>query len=442
MKNLIVFSLSTIFLLLWPCQPVSANVAEYFGSSFNTTGVGNQMNGDVTDPANNYYAPAMLAYAKKFSLNYSISNVSHDFKNIDGIVVKNLDNNSNAPIDEVGSANNEYDSFIYNNINIVLPLEKPLGTLAVSVFLPMGDVMQTNSGDPFLPEYVMYRARYRRVLSYINYAHALSDRFSFSVGAFLGFQVGADLNANASLNGTGYGSYANGKTKVGPSLSFIASAFYQLKNQQFYLTLHQEMKSNMEANSTGKTNNPPTLFDITVTSMLFYDPHIIRFGYARKMNAWQFLASLEYQIWDKYQTPVIRIRKNNGVLESSDDRERTTIDNIFVPKLGAKYQATAKSSISAGVSYRPTPLGGNFSGAGNSIDTDVTIYTLGYGYKFKAMKINYEAGIGYEFQKLKDVTVTKQAGLDSGAAGSRFGSPGYNIGGTTQMISLGLKLML
>jgi long-subunit fatty acid transport protein len=422
-----------------------ANYAEFFGASVSTSTIGNQANSNKHDPSNNYYIPALLARGEKITLSMSASSVSTSFEEITNVVIKNATNNATAAPEELGAVNTEYPNYLGGAVHIALPLaNQSAGTVGISIFTPIGALIETNSGDAFLPEYVMYRSRYRRTVVHVNYAHPWSENFAFSIGAHVGFQVGADLGTQASVKNNNVGSSARAAAKVKPSLGIIISAVLNIESFDAltYFTFQQEMKSNLEANVAGELNNPlAALFNLNIESMIFYDPHILRAGFSKNINdlGLEIFLSGEYQLWGKYKTPVVRVGDGGGILEGSRNFEQITIKDILVLKGGLSKNITDDFKLHAGAAYRPTPFDSEFSGSGNSLDTDSLIFAGGLSYDMTLFGFDIEVGAGGQYHKLSEVDVTKTAGLETGGAGNKIGAGGFKIGGSVIVGTLGMR---
>ncbi|MFT6068122.1 MAG: long-subunit fatty acid transport protein [Bacteriovoracaceae bacterium] len=417
-----------------------ANYAEFFGTAPSTSSIGNQANSDEFDPANNYYIPALMAFSDTLTFSTSIASVSTDFEPITSIVTKNSTNSTTGT--ESGPVSTEYPSYLGSSLHVTLPIAvEGAGTVSFSLFMPLGKTMETNSGDAHLPEYVMYRSRYRRTMIHLNYAHKLSDNFAFSIGSHIGFQAGANTTNNVSLNGTSFGTSAGLKTEVKPSLAAIVSTIYRKDNWSAAFTYQQEMKSNLETQANGVINDPTSaLFQITIESMIYYDPHIFRFGGAFEVGNFTFLGTLEYQLWENYKTPVIRVKDRGGVIIASDDFEKVQLRNVPVPKIGTTLKLNDNLTLMAGLSYKPTPLKGNFSGSGNSIDSNSLILTGGGSISMKFFGKDLDLSAGAQYHKLEELNVTKTPNQENGSAGSKIGAPGYKVGGSVIAASGGLRL--
>lgn len=422
------------------CFQAKANFAEFFGTSPSTSSIGNQANSDEFDPANNYYIPALMAFSDTLTFSTSASSVGTDFEPIGSVVVKNNTNSTTAS--QSSSVSTDYDSYLGSTFHATLPIAyEGAGAISLSLFMPLGKTMETNSGDAQLPEYVMYRSRYRRTMVHLNYAHKLSDNFAFSVGSHLGFQAGANTTNNVSLNGTTFGTSAGLKTEVKPSLAAIVSTIYKKENWAAYFTFQQEMKSNLETQANGVISDPTSaLFQITIESMIYYDPYIFRFGGSLELGNFTLLGTLEYQLWDNYKTPVIRVKDRGGVILGSDDFEKVQLRNIPIPKLGIKMRISDSLSLMTGLSYRPTPLKGNFAGSGNSIDSNSLILAGGGTLSLKLFGKDLDLSAGAQYHKLEELNVVKTPNQENGSAGSKIGAPGYKVGGSIIAASGGLRL--
>lgn len=426
------------------CSNGWASFPEFFGSSAVTGAIGNQPTLDRSESSNGYYAPALLARSKKLAIGLHGAHSIKDTTPITNIVVKNSSNSDLSGQNvERGDANTDYEDTTMGSVHAVLPLAyQGAGALVLNVFTPLGKIAEVNSGDAFLPEYVMHRSRTKRTQGQLSYAHPLSENWAISLGASLGFQVGADINNQASLNGSNIGSSASLKSEVKPTLGANFSVAHQSENSHAFFSFHQEMKSNLSSTARGEINNPlPALFVIEINSMISYDPHTLRLGYARRFESLSLFAMAEYQIWSGYQTPVVRIKKVGGVLNPSDDYEKTKIKNIFVPKLGATIHLTDKWDWSLGASYRPTPLEGDFSGAGNSVDVDSMMATTGLLYKTTVRSRQVHFSQYLQYHQFKDKDVRKSSGQEDGSAGDKIGASGYKLGGHALAAGLGISLL-
>ncbi|MBC7538593.1 MAG: hypothetical protein H7281_07220 [Bacteriovorax sp.] len=433
MKTIIAIVLLCLF------NKAEASYPEMFGASFSTTAIGNQSTLDPNDPSNNYYSPAILGFSDKVNILMQATSTATSFNRMPNITVTNNTNSSSAPT--TGSVENNYSNFYGGGLHLALPIGyQHLGTLGVSVFLPIGNLMETNSGNPFLPEYVMYRSRYRRTSIYLNFARKWSDDLAWSLGTIVGFQASADVKTNLSLNGAAYGSWGQARSKIAPSLGVIASVIKKFDNSKIYFTYQQEMKSNLHAGVSGEINNPGlALFESAIDSMIFYDPHTFRLGSSYNLGTAELFAGIEYQLWSGYKPPTIYISKIGGVIVSSNNFERIVIRDTINPRVGVKINLTERWSTGFGFGYRMTPLKGDYSGSGNSIDSNTYVLSTGLQYRIVIWSKDVNLGTSLEYQELEKKHVTKTTGQEDGTAGPKIGAGGYDIAGHIIAASFGIK---
>jgi long-subunit fatty acid transport protein len=429
-----------IFLFLFSHLAL-ASYPELFGASYSTSSIANQSNLDINDPSNNYYAPALLGFSDKVNMLYQLNSVSTGFTPIKNIVITN---NTNSNAQTYGDVSNNYENFNGGALHFALPIGyQHIGTLGLSVYMPLGSLMETNSGDPFRPEYVMYQSRYQHTSAYLNFAKSFLNDYSISIGSYLGFQASANVNTNINLGiGATYGSWASARSKISPSLALIASFAKKYDHNKFYFTYQQEMKSNLKATVNGEITDPARfLLNTEINSMIFYDPHTFRFGFSQNYKDLEIYTGIEYQLWSNYIPPKINIIKTGGVIYSSTNFENLVIRNTFNPRIGLKYSLTSRFDLSAGLGYRMTPIDGNFSGSGNSIDANTTIFSTGFQYRIVIWSRDVSIGSSFQYQLLEKNHVIKTTLQEDGSIGNKIGSGpnGYDIAGHVIAGSAGIK---
>jgi len=422
-----------------------ANFPETFGSSPNTSGLAGQSSGDVEDPSNAYYFPSMAVFSRDINLSASLISVTPSFEPINNIVTLNdLNDETGNSSEETGSANTNYDTVNMAIIHATLPLKRT-AAISLSGFFPVGLMMETNSGHPFLPEYVMHRSRYKRTQIYLNFAQRFLHSWALSLGVTMGMQTGGNMDTvmNFSNNDSSIGSFANSKIKVKPNIGGQISLIRNTRNSQLGFTLVQEIKHNIKLRTFVKTGDPlPLPNDLLIQSMQYYDPWTFRIGYTRKLSYIDYIANIEAQYWENYKSPVVRLEVINGNLLPSSNYETIKTRAIIIPKLGVRIHATNDTNIMLGAAYRQTPFDGDFSGAGNSIDTDSVILGTGLNSRWNLFGVNTELSLSAQYQHLMEKKVVKTAGIESGSSGNKLGSPGYTIGGNILSIGAGIKISL
>lgn len=202
------------------------------------------------------------------------------------------------------------------------------------------------------------------------------------------------------------------------------------------------MKSKLDAMLSGEVSDPISLpFSSIAGSMMYYDPHTFRFGSTFEDGNAEYFGSLEYQMWSNYVPPTISFSRLGGVLQPSSNFEKLSLQNTFNPKIGLKYNFTGRLNGGIGFAYRMSPINSDFSGSGNSIDTNTFIFTTGLQYRIVIWSKDVNVGTSVEYQQLEKKHVVKTLGAEDGTAPTdyKIGAGGYDIDGHVIAASFGIK---
>jgi long-subunit fatty acid transport protein len=98
-------------------------------------------------------------------------------------------------------------------------------------------------------------------------------------------------------------------------------------------------------------------------------------------------------------------------------------------------------SMKLGYFYRPSPIKkGSIDEAGNSIDVDKHVTSIGAAYHFKFMEKILTLDLAYQGHFLMNQKVVKTPNREDGnTSEQKIGSPGYRIGGMIHTLGLGLS---
>lgn len=417
---------------------VQASFPEFFGASARSMSLGGQFTADSADAVNNYYAPALLAFSPDVDLSYSANLVEPHLLDLGTLTTKNTATHTAT---STGKVSSDYGRTYLNSFHLSVPLARPKDLkLALSYFSPMNYLVESSTGDTFLPEYVMYHTRFRRVQVFINGAYPLNSYWALSAGAHLGLQVRADTYTVADTGGNN-GSQARAQAKAAPSIAGLFSVARKFENATAFFAFQQYMKQKLKALVIGETTQPTALvFNNDMNTMMSFDPMIFRLGGSAHTTYATLLGQVEYQFWNMYETSVIRINQAGGVIRPSANYEKVVKRNIIVPKLGVEFTPVERVTFRLGGMYRPSPLKGDFSGSGNSIDTNSWIAAGGAGYKMQVWKHLVEFDSAFQYHRLEKKAVVKSANMENGQAGNKIGAPGYTIGGSIYSASFGMRL--
>lgn len=414
---------------------VQANTAEYFGASASTMAIGNQSNFTSSDAANGVYNPALLAENESTAFSVNIFAVHTDFKKIEDVVITSPVNSGESS-DILGDVDTKYKDQYLTSLHGSFKLFKKINSkINFSLFLPFEKVLESSTGDPYRPEYVMYRSRFKRTVFYTSYAQKL-ETFSFSVGGISGIQSNGETYVVAKDSGSPTPSSGKLQFNARPSMALVLSLYKKFSKFEGYFTFQDEVKSKIKNTATGYTpvGGSSLKYNLGLESLLFYDPRIYRVGTKFK----HLLMSLEYQDWSGYKAPILDMKNNGGVLVSSETVQNFKTRNILIPKIGLTL-----SDFSFGLSYRQSPLELKSGASGNSLDTNSMIFSLGHNKKIEFFEQNFTFTTAFQFQKLEDKTITKSPNRENGDnSGQKIGGPSYKAGGEVYALSFGVNWIL
>ena len=429
MKKLLLIS------ALFSISTTYANFGSQIASGPHTMGIGNQADLFSNSTDSHFYHPALATKNEKTNLSLSASSTSFSFEEITNIVTQN-DTNSQTG-EKVENLVHEYENISMGQLHGVIPFSIKDRTyfIGLSLFSPLLYIAKFDSGSPELPEYVMYKSKIRRLDGLASFSSRFNN-FSFSLGSRFGFELEADLEANASLNGTSFGSSARAKASVTPKVGAVASAAYEYQSHAIALTASQGMSMEATATVTGQTTDPRIIFDLTSDSLAYYEPDQVTasYGWQSPEKMFSIFASTTYQVWDGFKPPTIRLTQEASVL-SSNNYEEIKTKNTQTYNLGGVF-SIGNYKLMGGLSTYETPLDSDFSGAGNTIDSDSTAYHFGLAHKLGDVTLT----LSYQLKRLKELSVVKTDGQENGNPGSKIGAPGFTVGGEISNINLGLSV--
>ena len=418
-----------------------ASLPELFGASAGSIAIGNQA--QKQSAANNYYAGSLLGYSRSTQFSFDLFYVDTDFKNIHNVETKNTTNTVNSS--EPGNFEVNAKPTTLMAVHFSTPLFAPEGPkFNFSLFAPVDRLMESDTGEPYAPQYVMYANRFSRPNITFNLAQSFRE-WSFSTGVHTGIQTNGEANF---VTHTTPGTYSLGKLSYNakPSVGALFSVAKKTNHHLSYFNFQQEMKSRFKSRAISETeiaSGAAFQFDLDMTSLLFYDPMTLRLGHQIDFGKSQLYFSLDYQQWKNFEASTLKIQNNAGSVNSSKNFETLKLRNIFIPKIGYETQLHEKWKIKAGYFYRQSPLdANNLKNAGNTIDVDKHVGSLGLAHLFSFYGKDLTLDLAYQAHILQQKKIKKTPNQeDDQTAGLKIGSPGYKVGGMIHVLSFGLSWM-
>ena len=319
-------------------------------------------------------------------------------------------------------------------------------SVGAALFAPMQQLAYMDSGEAFVPEYLLYRSRTQKPQVALGIALELGHGWNFGLGAQLAYSLTSSATAFLQTQPSKPSTlrFASSlKSKLTPHLglhyqsnepgsSFNLGAVIRLESSS-----PNEIYLKSAARAFG--NYAALDFNFASKSTLFYDPLTIELGTSFAtpfLEAWnaKSIAQLDYQAWKNFEAPTLTIidpitegcgTTSCGILISQGNNPKIPTRNIFIPRLGEEIQINS-TTLRLGYTYKPSILSELPSNAGNALDPPKQTFTLGLGWKLPV-----QIDLHFAYSILQTQTITKTAGDESGALNGdrKIGSPGYEAGG-------------
>lgn len=323
----------------------------------------------------------------------------------------------------------------------------------VTTFVPWEQLALVDSGETYIPEYVLYRARTQRPQFEVAASAQATEHFSLGVGIHFGSALTSNgtvlVQTDSSLPSTLRIS-ASAKTKASPYFGLAYSSEPTSTNPTttagfvFRLPLSSTNQLNVSSGARGIGNIATLDFNFKALSTVYYDPMSLELGgtVAYTDSARLFLEA-DYQFWSKFEAPSVSIQDPRtttcdsgspcGILISSSQNPAYAYHNILIPKVAHEWKLGTQS-IRLGYAYRPSILAHPNNGAGNYLDPPKHLINAGYGMEFKKF-LSFDTPCNVDFhasyQQLVTQKITKSQGdeLGQGVGDLKIGAPGYEAGG-------------
>jgi hypothetical protein len=384
---------------------------------------------------------------------------------IEGIVLEN-EFNSDLGVGQTerGTVANDYRpslGVLFGFAYRILP-DWPQLSLGLNAYIPVDAVAYMDTGEAFLPEYPLYRARLHRPQVEAAIAGQIYRGLRLGVGARVGFSLSANASVflkSKELHPSTMRFAASLQPKVAPyvgiayasdedpdsrrpgaySLGLVARAPITSTNRMV-------MRANAQLFSTFAALG----FNFTAASALYYDPVSVELGGSLQYSHWtRIFIQLDWQGWGAFEAPALSIgdevtidncqpgSPNCGVILQPGRNPSFQARNIWVPRFGHELRVQ-NWSLRLGYSFRQGIFSSVADGNGNLIDADKHTTSLGVGYRFMGLFSNptpLDLDFHVAWQHLASYEVSK-------AEPTQIGFPGYRVGGNIWGggLSIGLRL--
>ena len=401
--------------------------------------------------------PAGLTVAKEKRILISVAGLyAHpSFKPINGVVVNNSYVSDKGT--ETGNVSvDDYRDTVGSTLGVTVRLLPHIWNLSagLTAYLPLKQIAYVDTGQAFIPEYVLHRARTQR--PQVSTAIAVEPLEGFSIGA--GMKVAYTLTSKADVfvqttanKPTTMKFAANLKPKLIPQLGLL---YVSKKNNRsegdnsfvkhspgaftlgFVFRAAGSSDGDITLNSNAAVLNLSAIpLQFQALSSLYYDPMTFQLGgtlqYTERTRIY---LELDYELWNKFEGPGLGVKPMGGTSLSAGAVPDYYSRNTFIPRIAHEWLIGSRSSVRLGYSYRPGIFKGAPNGAGNYLDPTQDIFTVGYGHRFeKLLDFNtpWDLNFHFAFHSMRSETIVKTSGneLGQGSGAMKIGAPGYDADG-------------
>lgn len=377
-------------------------------------------------------SPSLMSFLPTTN-SYGMLGAKDFFRSIDNVQTDNFFNGGSSQTGNVSTDIPDTMSFLFGSVWALGKSEKNY-RLGLTFSTPMDKVTEPNTNDAYQPSYSGYTADSQRLT--ISTGFSLLPTKGLSVGLGVNYYLVQAATYEGRMptdSGGGRTSTGNLKMTVKPAIAPVAGV--TVTDELNYLTLYfagardhkLKIKNDVLIGVVGTT---PVSFDSETS--LFYDPETWSLGYARVTPNLDWLASVDWERWSRYDGGYMR----NSFRTFQTSFRQYPVEMNFKDILIYKTGFTVKWNDSVGrfgLAFRPSPHS-DLDGRTNYIEPDRFVLGLGYGFSsslFGLLDENIRVETHFQTHYLVPKSINKSDSTDIGA-------PGYSVGG--YVFSYGLNL--
>jgi hypothetical protein len=417
-------------------QTARANVGEAFGFGSRTASLGGAGVAWGFEGFSAYSNPAGLAQAgnKRLLLSWSIMDHEYRFTPISNVIVENTATSDKETISDVDLDYRSTFGSAYGFVYQLFP-EFHRFSLGLTVFMPVNQVAYMDSGETFVPEYMLYRSRTQRPQFELGVGIETTPGLYFGLGMHMAFSLTSNASVFISTSTPSSMRFASSlKPKLTPYLGVLfvpdnaVNPAYTLGAVfRFAATSANNLTLRTSAQLLGSLAAPD--FNLSAYSALFYDPLKLELGATFKtVEDGRLYLQADFQAWHQFEPPAITIEEptltSTGVPVKGSQNPGFDYRNIIIPRLGHEYAVNGTTTVRAGYAYRPGIIRTPSTGQGNYLDPSKHMLNAGVGFKYNTfLSFNTPCTLDFNasYQALVAQQITKTPGV--------IGAPGYEAGG-------------
>ena len=246
---------------------------------------------------------SLIRNESHFALELGLEYLHPTFSGMSGIIVDNPKISSTTTYPKSNLENTYPEVFLQTLKAQAVLSSESRWTITLKTYLPLNSATELNTGNIYLPEFVLYRAEAQRPRIFISSGRNFGPDWRLGLGIDVGFSIHSQANVYLQ-SGTNTYSDQTISAKVKPSL--IPQASLQYTN--YTVTVRAENKSTFDLDTSavarvfGDLNGAAANYNYHTQSALYYQPWEFELsGKNALSDSFQIKWALGYQLWSGYQ---------------------------------------------------------------------------------------------------------------------------------------------
>ena len=414
----------------------SADTGQMFGYGNRASALTGHSAAAGFDPWSAYANPAGLARAsnKDVVFSYSTLWMKPQFKSISNVIVENQFVSDQT---RGGSAPTAYRTAFGHTFGLALRLAPSWNNLSAGLMLysPLEHTSTLDTGETYLPEYVLHRARAHRPQFHAGLGARIADRLFVGLAMRIGYSTTSRSTFFLKTT-TGEPTTMRFESTIKPRAGFSFGVQYAGDALQSGLMLRLPLRYptafSLDSTAEAVGGLGGLDFNLTAGTPLYYDPLSLELGASLgRPDELQLEAQVAWERWSDFEMPTIEIKNSTtrqGVVISGSRLPNYPLQDLVVPRIGAELPLGGLQ-LRAGYSYRASIFKQLPTGAGNALDPPQHRLGLGVGIPLR-LSAPAELHVFLQGQFLASQDIVKTAGDEAGnLSDSKIGAPGYTAGG-------------
>jgi hypothetical protein len=438
-----------LFLSLFLGSSALADTGQMFGFGNRASAMTGHSAAAGFEALSAYSNPAGLARSsdKKLMFAYSTLWMKPQFKSISNVVVENQFVSDQT---RSGSAPTSYRTAFGNTFGLALKLAPEWYGLSAGFVLysPLENTSTLDTGETYLPEYVLHRARAHRPQFHAGLGAQISAQWFLGLGMRIGYSTTSRSTFFLKTT-SGEPTTMRFESTIQPRGGFTVGVQHTSESLQGGMLLRLPLRypTTFSIDSTAEALGGlgGLDFNLAASTPLYYDPLSLEIGGTwGRSGALQLEAQIAWERWSDFEMPTIQIQNSTtrqGVLISGSRLPNYALRDLVVPRFGVDVPL-GTLRLRGGYSYRASIFESLPTQAGNALDPPQHRVGLGVGIPL-SLSAPAELHLFLQGQFLASQNIVKSAGDEGGnLSDSKIGAPGYTAGGTVLGGGVGVTVNL